>query len=429
MTNLGKKLLTTIFAVSATFSLNAHAQNLIQNPGFEENPPTGTVVDPATGVETTFGNNIGHSVAPWQLGGGNDSNVVQVDGPGDNTGGPGDGNYGNNGPGSDATAPGAGINQHYLDIANGSNDFYQSFTVAVCATQPTQQVTVSGAFSARGGGTATGSIRILNGTGNGGTQVSGPTLSVNTDDNVNWTFVNGTFNLIGGQTYTYIVSLNNPGNFDDASVINNTDCILAVDDNFTASPVFAGQTTPSVFDADSLSGAAVTDSNVTITLTGLGGLTGATINSDGTINVPSNATSGTYVLTYQICQTDDLTNCDTANATILIGPSTDLAITKTNTPGVNGNIDQIDDSVTVGDNVTYVLTVTNNGPDSVTGAVVTDTPGAGLSCPSANAVTITGDGVPAGSFDIGDLIGTGITLGTLADGQSATLSYSCTVIV
>ena len=105
----------------------------------------------------------------------------------------------------------------------------------------------------------------------------------------------------------------------------------------------------------------------------------------------------------------------------------DLSITKTNTPGVNGEVDQASDTVRFGQTTTYVLTVTNNGPSTVTGTVVTDTPTSGLTCTGTNSVTITGDGVPSGSFTIADLIGAGIMLDTLADGQSTTLTYSCEV--
>ena len=95
-------------------ALPAAAQNLISNPGFENNPP------PA------FGNNIGYGIAPWILGSGQTSNVVKVDG-GVNF------NYGNGGPVLDPNpATGAGVQQHYLDIASGANAFYQSFVVPIC---------------------------------------------------------------------------------------------------------------------------------------------------------------------------------------------------------------------------------------------------------------------------------------------------------
>ena len=117
----------------------------------------------------------------------------------------------------------------------------------------------------------------------------------------------------------------------------------------------------------------------------------------------------------------------TETITVKAAATADLSITKTNTPGVNGEVDQTDDTVTTGDNTTYTLVVKNNGPDSVTGAVVKDTPTSGLTCTGTDTVTLSGDGIPTGTFTIADLTGAGITLDTLADGQSTTLTYSCEV--
>jgi uncharacterized repeat protein (TIGR01451 family) len=108
---------------------------------------------------------------------------------------------------------------------------------------------------------------------------------------------------------------------------------------------------------------------------------------------------------------------DSATASVLVSPSANLSIVKSN--GVS--------SVVSGSTITYSLLVTNNGPDSTTGAVVTDLPGAGINCPVGNPVTITGSGIPAGSFTVANLTGAGITLATLANGQSATLTYACQV--
>ncbi|UHQ23217.1 DUF11 domain-containing protein [Lysobacter sp. 5GHs7-4] len=107
--------------------------------------------------------------------------------------------------------------------------------------------------------------------------------------------------------------------------------------------------------------------------------------------------------------------------------TTDLSITKTNTSAA-GPSDQADDTLQRGSAVTYTLVVTNNGPATVTGAVVRDAPGAELTCAAGNPVTITGNGVPSGSFTVADLTGAGgIVLGQLNVGQSATLRYDCTV--
>ncbi|WP_199857702.1 DUF11 domain-containing protein [Erythrobacter sp. EC-HK427] len=120
------------------------------------------------------------------------------------------------------------------------------------------------------------------------------------------------------------------------------------------------------------------------------------------------------------------TNNQTSTS-VTVQNAADLSVTKTNTPGVNGDVDQASDTVNSGAIVTYTIRVTNNGPDAATGATVIDTPGAGLTCNAANPVTIAGSGVPAGSFTVGNLTGAGITLGTLANGQSTTLTYSCEV--
>tara|TARA_R110000787_G_scaffold280905_1_gene391911 strand:+ start:19942 stop:21672 length:1731 start_codon:yes stop_codon:yes gene_type:complete len=204
--------------------------------------------------------------------------------------------------------------------------------------------------------------------------------------------------------------------------------IVANDDDFSGTPIASsGGNTASVFTDDTLNVAGFANGAVIPSITDPDGLTGVSINADGTLTIPAGSTPGTYNVEYQICEVGNPTNCDTAIATIVIGASVDLAITKTNTPGVNGEVDQTADTVTSGTTTTYTLVATNNGPDSVTGAIVTDTPTSGITCPGTNTVTITGDGVPVGSFTISNLTGGGIALATLANGQSATLTFSCQV--
>ncbi|HMS20078.1 MAG TPA: hypothetical protein PKC46_05970 [Sphingorhabdus sp.] len=73
----------------------------------------------------------------------------------------------------------------------------------------------------------------------------------------------------------------------------------------------------------------------------------------------------------------------------------------------------------------FAITVSNTGSVAVTGAIVTDTGGLNGGCSKTNAVSITGDGIPEGSFTVANLNQPGIALGTLQPGQSATLTYSC----
>ena len=88
-------------------------------------------------------------------------------------------------------------------------------------------------------------------------------------------------------------------------------------------------------------------------------------------------------------------------------------------------------SLVRGTQTTYVVTVTNNGPSAVTGAVVNDTPGPGLTCPGGNVITCTGSGCPTSPNPITvDDVRTGLVLGTLtatAPGNTVVLTGTCTV--
>lgn len=137
----------------------------------------------------------------------------------------------------------------------------------------------------------------------------------------------------------------------------------------------------------------------------------------GTVSVPSGTPAGTYNITYQICEKLNPLNCISNVATVTVNPSVDFQVVKS-----NGTT-----TVFSGSTTAYSLVVTNNGPDSATGAVISDTPGAGLTCPVGNPVTFSGAGAPVGTFTISDLIGSGIVLGTIANGQSVTVTYSCLV--
>jgi hypothetical protein len=181
----------------------AQSNNVIVNGDFETNPPA------------SLGNNIGYSIAPWVLGSGQSSNVVTVDGPGGY-------DYGNNGPESDASAPGAGVLQHYLDIANGSNDFYQSFT-----PQCGGEVEFGGFFSTRADARGTATVVIRDGVGTTGAVV-GATNNVvipgGTSKTDPWTEVHANANVTAGSTYSFVVSMDNNMNFDNGYVRFKTNC-------------------------------------------------------------------------------------------------------------------------------------------------------------------------------------------------------------
>jgi CshA-type fibril repeat protein len=405
----------------------AQAQQLIVNPDFETSPPP------------NFGNNINWPIAPWILGTGNRSNVVKVDGPGGF-------NYNTSGPESDADAPGAGINQHYLDIASGSNDFYQAFTVPLCAngsTTPDATYVTSGAFSTRDNLAGTGTIALREGTGPSGTLVPGSlnsdSLPANSTLTGGWSVVGSTVGLTAGQTYSFVVTMDNNVNFDNGTVtfqglqcpamevnksttstpraagdtlvytfevinistpsalevndvtVTDPNCattptlvsatvtadttlqagetqvytctsvpvtqaqvdaravpntvivdgvptdgilvpatdtvttpvfvdIVANDDDFTGAPVpgFLGGPSGNVLPNDELQGNIPASGDVTIAVLADGGLTGVTIATDGTLNVPAGTPPGTYQVEYEICDALNTANCDSAFATVLV---------------------------------------------------------------------------------------------------------------
>jgi hypothetical protein len=190
--------------VSLWLACAAMAQsNVIINGDFESNPPQG------------FGNNIPYPIPPWTLIGTAEPNVVTVDGPGGL-------DYGSNGPESDASAPGAGIAQHYLDIVNDENAFYQSFTPRCSG-----QVQFGGSFSTRANAAGTAFVEIRQGVGPNGPLV-GTTNHVNLAGGNSkldpWTNVSFSVPITAFQTYSFVVYMDNQLNFDNAFVRYDTDC-------------------------------------------------------------------------------------------------------------------------------------------------------------------------------------------------------------
>ena len=249
------------------------------------------------------------------------------------------------------------------------------------------------------------------------TQPSNGSATINPDGTI--TYVpNGDYT--GQDTFTYSALGIDCATYTSTVTIDITG-IAAVDESATRTWILEGEPgVLSVLDNDSIDGAAANFSNVTLALA-----PGATVPADltfgastGLVGITGNSTPGTYSFDYQICRSGAPTDCKTATATVTIVPAdADFSITK-----VNGT-----DIVTSGLTTTYTVSVTNNGADPVGGATVSDTPGAGITCEATAPVTITGDGVPAGSFTFADLSGPGIVLGTLTNGQTTTLTYSCQV--
>ena len=94
---------------------------------------------------------------------------------------------------------------------------------------------------------------------------------------------------------------------------------------------------------------------------------------------------------------------------IPVVPNADLSVTKTDSP----------DPVTAGKNVTYTVTVNNNGPNTATSVIVTDNLPAETTFVSCSS---TGGGVRGGSGN-----NRTVTFASLASGESETITFVATV--
>ncbi len=107
----------------------------------------------------------------------------------------------------------------------------------------------------------------------------------------------------------------------------------------------------------------------------------------------------------------------------------ELRLTKTNTPGVNGEVDQSADTVDSGAATLYTITVTNDGPKPANDALVTDPVPTGLNCTTATCTATGGAVCPAqtGAALVAALQGAGATVPTLPVGGTVTFVLSCQV--
>ena len=197
-----------------------------------------------------------------------------------------------------------------------------------------------------------------------------------------------------GQTLTYTITVTNNGP-DGATGVTMTDILPG--------GVTYGSATPSQGSCSELSG------TVTCNLGSLANGASATITILVTPTAPGTITNTATVTGTENDPNTANNNTGPVSTTVnpIPPPSADLSITKTDSP----------DPVTVGQTLTYTITVTNNGPSGATGVTVTDTlpgsvtfvsasPTQGSCTPSSGTVTCN--------------------LGSLANGASAIITIQVT---
>lgn len=98
----------------------------------------------------------------------------------------------------------------------------------------------------------------------------------------------------------------------------------------------------------------------------------------------------------------------------------DLSVVKTASPAPPTG-------VVTGGSIDYTITVRNAGPSSATGAIITDVPNSALNCLGTTVVgcTSTATACSTGPYTVSQLLGAGITLGTLTANSTATLTFYC----
>ena len=144
--------------------------------------------------------------------------------------------------------------------------------------------------------------------------------------------------------------------------------LTAVDDSFTVTNITT-TTTDSVLNNDSYNGTTGLVGNASVTLTWLTVPAGIQTNTNGSLTVPAGIASGTYAVTYRLCEVLNSSNCSVATATIVVKG----IATPTVTPTITANADTYTHTVS---STTYTTTsnvLTNDliGTNSATVASVT----------------------------------------------------------
>ncbi|MFV8334443.1 hypothetical protein ACNQGK_15020, partial [Flavobacterium sp. GSP14] len=159
--------------------------------------------------------------------------------------------------------------------------------------------------------------------------------------------------------------------------------VICVNDDIFAS--IGGNVTTN----DTLNGAAVTTSNTDVSAVTLGPLS---IDTNGNLSVASNTPSGTYTITYELCEVGaSPANCNTATATVV----------------VNNPIDAVNDpSVTVASNNTVVTALNALANDTLSNSAATTT-NTNVTPLTTGPLSIDADGIvtvaantPSGTYSI-----------------------------
>ena len=146
--------------------------------------------------------------------------------------------------------------------------------------------------------------------------------------------------------------------------------LTAVDNTFTVTNTTT-TTTDSVLNNDSYNGTTGLVGNASVTLTWLNVPTGIQTNTNGSLTVPAGIASGTYAVTYRLCEVLNNSNCSIATATIVVKGVATPTVTPTVTITANADTYTHTVSSTTYTTTSNVLTNDLIGTNSATVASVT----------------------------------------------------------
>ncbi|WP_337968506.1 tandem-95 repeat protein [uncultured Flavobacterium sp.] len=195
-----------------------------------------------------------------------------------------------------------------------------------------------------------------------------------------------------------ICEANDPNNCDTAiSIIQVTGADLVLKDDTAGSVVSTNQpkTILNVLGNDTKNGQPIVSTDVTIKETVSDPTGNIKLNPDGTIVLKPNAPSGTYELTYQVCELNT-TNCGTATVKITVVAPVIDAVSETTTP-INGNIG--------GTTISLITNDTLNGGSVVIGNQVGQVILTGINVPTgltlnADGTVTVAPGTPKGDYQV-----------------------------
>ena len=144
--------------------------------------------------------------------------------------------------------------------------------------------------------------------------------------------------------------------------------LTAVDNTFTVTNTTT-TTTDSVLNNDSYNGTTGLVGNASVTLTWLNVPAGIQTNTNGSLTIPAGTASGTYAVTYRLCENLNNSNCSIATATIVVKG----IATPTVTPTITANADTYTHTVS---STTYTTTsnvLTNDKVGGVTATIASVT--------------------------------------------------------